>query len=372
MRFDSRLGFVSLVAAKQPGSKKPLNVSLQMNSTSNFSVFQSLLETHSPTSIKAGSLITAKVSEVTKDGAYVSIAGLKVEGFVPAKELPPTGLTAGVEHDFLVLSVPVREDEHAQLSAKQANAWKEVGALLENQATEEVVIRKAAQNRATERCAGVVATIRGLRAFIPYSQLSTGGLPVDKLVHTTVKVKVITCDFNEGRIILSHRKAVEADRDAHLATLTPGTIVRGIVTNVVDYGAFVDIGSGVRGLVHVSELSSRRGQARELAKQGESVDVVVLSSDAQTGRVSLSIKKAKQAFFFNTLSKGAQLTGKVARVMEYGAFIELDECTDGLLHISHIPGGSRGLATLTPGLEVLVEVIEIDTDRMKIGLSLVA
>lgn len=345
-----------------------------MSSTiqSTDSVFQSLLETHSPKTITAGSLIKAKVSEVTKDGAYVTIAGLKVEGFVPSKEMPSTGLAAGAEHDFLVLSVPVREDEHTQLSANQASAWKEVEALFANQATEEAVIRKVAQNRATERCSGVVAIINGLRAFIPYSQLFTGGLPVEKLLHTTVKVKVITCDFNEGRIILSHRKAVEADRDAHLASLKPGTIVRGVVANVVDYGAFVDIGSGVRGLVHVSELSGRRGQARDLAKPGEPVDVVVLSSDAQTGRVSLSIKKAKQAQFFNTLSNGTRLSGKVARVMEYGAFIELDDCTDGLLHISRIPGGSRGLATLTPGLEVLVEVIEVDTDRMKVGLSLVA
>lgn len=343
-----------------------------MNSTSTNSVFQTLLETHNPATITAGTIIKATVSEVTRDGAYLAIPGLKVEGFVASDELPEGGLSKGVESDFLVLSVPVREDEHAQLSARQATAWKEVEALVTSGAIEEVVIRKVAQNRATDRCAGVVAIIRGLRAFIPYSQLSTGGLPVEKLLHTTIKVKVISCDFNEGRIILSHRQAVEADRGAHLASLTPGTIVRGVIANVVDYGAFVDIGSGIRGLVHVSELSSRRGQARELAKPGEAVDVVVLSSDAQTGRVSLSIKKAKQAKFFGSLATGDQRTGKVARVMEYGAFIELDECTDGLLHISRIPGGSRGLETLTPGLEVLVEVIELDNDRMKVGLSLVA
>lgn len=342
-----------------------------MNTSTN-NDFQSLLEAHAPSTITAGSLITACVCEVTKDGAFVAIRGQKVEGFVPNDEMPEGGLTVGVESAFLVVSVPVREDEHAQLSARQAKAWKEVEELASTGTIEEVVIRKVAQNRTTDRCAGVVATIRGLRAFIPYSQLSTGGLPVEKLLHTTVKVKVILCDFNESRIVLSHRQAVEANRDAHLASLTPGTIVAGVVANVVDYGAFVDVGCGVRGLVHVSELSNRRATAKEVLKVGEAVEVVVLSSDAQTGRVSLSIKKAKQAKFFSSLKTGDQLTGKVARVLEYGAFIQLDECTDGLLHVSRIPGGSRGLATLTPELEVLVEIIELDCDRMKVGLSLVA
>jgi 4-hydroxy-3-methylbut-2-enyl diphosphate reductase len=322
---------------------------------------------------KRGAIVSGEVVGITKEGAWVNL-GTKADSLLPADELADASLEVGQRADFFVVSEP-NEDGQAMLSLKAARSWSELSNLLETNATETVTITKVIRSKANDHIAGAIASIRGQRGFIPASQLSGRRDTLDKAVGTSVPVKVITVDPVERKLILSQRKAEAEMRDSFFATVQKGDIVSGRVVNIVDFGAFVDLGCGVTGLVHRSEIGNRSSaKPSELLTVGQELELLVLNVNPETKKVDLSLKQVAQARVLSTLSKGQVVEGKVARFMEYGAFIDLGGI-DGLLHNSELPGDSprsrpSAKDVLSIGQTLKLVVIELNVESKKVGLSL--
>jgi ribosomal protein S1 len=263
----------------------------------------------------------------------------------------------------------------ALVSLKAATAWSEVRELHDGNITEEVTVQKVIKSKQNGHLAGVIASIRGLRGFIPASQLSGRRDMVDQLVGTTVPVKVITVDLEDRKLILSQRKAEAELRDSFFATIAIGQIVSGRVVNVVDFGAFVDLGCGVSGLVHRSEISSSRSaRPSELLSVGQELELLVINVNQETKKVDLSLRRVEESRLMTRFAKGQVVEGKVARFMDYGAFVDLGG-VDGLLHNSELPaetgkGRPTARALLRAGETIKVVIIELNAESKKIGLSL--
>jgi len=328
-----------------------------------------LLESFCPVRVQRHALVPGKIVSIDKNSAWVNI-GAKADSLVPVEELEHCGLTVGQTAEFLVVSEP-DEDGQALLSARKALAWNQVRSMLAMNASESVTIKKLVTSRGSKHIAGAVVDIRGLRGFIPSSQLVTRGFALQRLVGTEVQVKVMQADACQGRLVLSERKAAEENKARVLAKIQPGQIVSGKVTNLVDFGAFVDIG-GASGLVHRSELSSNRNaEPASLVTVGQELELVVLSVNTEKQQVALSLKQAAQARFLNSIAKDQVVTGVVARLTDFGAFVALSSCMDGLLHNSEIGNGHRDArSALRPGDTIEAVVIELDIERRKVGLSI--
>lgn len=333
-----------------------------------------LLANFNPIKLERNSLVKGQVVLVTKEGAWVSF-GLKAESLVDRDEAERFALKVGDSRTFFVASDP-DENGQAILSLARAESWDSIRRYLDNNLTVEARIKGVARFKEGNQIAGVKAEVDGLHAFIPASQLVVRGSAIEGLSGTTVPVKVLKADFEKHRIILSQRKALEEQRSARLAEIQVGQNVVGTVTNVTDFGVFVDIGNGVSGLVHRSQITGGPTATREdLAKlmpAGREFDLAVIGVDLDKGQLSLSLKKARQAGVFSTIQKGKVLSGRVARITSFGAFVELEGCVDGLLHNSAL--GARGTtaqAVLTIGqtIEVVVLNVNAETEKVSLGLN---
>ncbi len=322
---------------------------------------------------KRGSIMSGEIVAIGKDGAWVSLGG-KSDSLLHKDELEGLTLTVGQRADFFVVS-DTDEDGQALVSLKAARAWGEIRDLHAGDITEEVTVAKVVKSKQSGHVAGVLADIRGLRGFIPASQLSGRRDMVDKLVGTTIPVKVITVSPEERKLILSQRKAEAELRDSFFATIASGQLVSGRVVNVVDFGAFVDLGCGVSGLVHRSEISSRRSaRPAELLEVGQELELLVLNVNQETKKVDLSLRRVEESRLMTRFSKGQVVEGRVARFMDYGAFIDLGGI-DGLLHNSELPveagkGRQSARDLLRAGETIKAVIIELNPESKKVGLSL--
>lgn len=260
--------------------------------------------------------------------------------------------------------------------------WKHVQTLYEND--EVVSLQVYGYNRG-----GVLVQGEGIQGFVPVSHLVD--MPcnageeerrqiLNDYVSRILDLKVIECEPAQERIVLSERAALagQGRRRQLFSTLKPGEIVHGTVTNVTDFGVFVDLG-GLEGLIHVSELSwGRVSHPSSILKVDQPIDALVLMISEENGRVALSLKRLQSNPWEELISNyqaGDVVEATVTAIMRYGAFARLTEGVEGLIHIStiHMPPGIKDLEEyLTKGQTVQVRILHIDAERRRLGLGLVS
>jgi small subunit ribosomal protein S1 len=336
---------------------------------------------------KRGDIRTGVIIEQNETGLVVDV-GLKQEGLVPASDLDrledgaKESVAAGAEVTVMVVRTSGREG-HPILSISQARMqqdWINAEEMMKNDELLELEI--IGSNRG-----GLIVPFGKLRGFVPASHVS--GMPrrlspqqrrerLDGMVGQSIGLKVIEVDRHRRRLILSQRRALRAwqeqQRDRVIQELTEGETRTGQVTSLTDFGAFVDLG-GADGLIHVSELSwVRVDHPRDVLKVGDEVDVYVLNIDRKRKRIGLSLKRLKPdpwSLVEEHYQPGDLAEGRVTRVLDFGAFIELDLGVEGLLHPTEMIGTPE-LAPddiLEPGETVLVKILHTDARRRRIALS---
>jgi small subunit ribosomal protein S1 len=309
--------------------------------------------------------------------------GAKRDGLVPYKDLAllndeyRNGLHVGAKVPVYVLDTADSRDEIiVSLNKGLAQRdWLRAQELLESGECFEGTVQTA--NRG-----GLVVSFGRLRGFVPNSHLTSvpRSLRGDRLQRAksdllgkTLSLAMIEVNQADQKLVLSERVARRSQRKQLLEELTEGDVRTGTVRNLVSFGAFVDLG-GVDGLVHISELEWRHVKhPGEVLSVGDSVEVYVLDVDRERERIGLSRKRLLPDPWTTVtggLNPGDVVQGTVTGVVEFGAFVDLGQGVDGLVHISEMPDGAQAKASLAPGAPVQVRVLRIDPGRRRISLSL--
>ena len=346
--------------------------------------FEELL--NSVSEVYTGDVVTAEVISVDNDQANVVIEGTGIEGVLTRRELTNDRdanvadlVKVGETLEVLVLRQVVGKDTDTVtylVSKKRLEARKAWDKLVGRE--EEVVTVKG--TRAVK--GGLSVEFEGLRGFIPASMLDTRFVRnTERFVGQEFDAKIKEVDPKENRFILSRREVVEASAAAARAEvfgkLNVGDIVTGKVARLTSFGAFIDLG-GVDGLVHVTELSHERNVSpKSVVSVGDEVDVKVLAIDEEAGRVSLSLKATTPGPWDGVeqkLAAGDVIEGKVKRLTDFGAFVEVLPGIDGLVHISQISHKrvENPKDVLSVGQDVTVKVLEVNADAERVSLSIKA
>jgi small subunit ribosomal protein S1 len=327
-----------------------------------------------------GDVVTGNVVRIDNDEVLVDI-GYKSEGVIPASELsirksvdPSDEVELGEEVDALVLT---KEDQDGRLilSKKRARfekAWRRIEAAAES--GEPVV------GAVIEVVKGGLIIDLGVRGFLPASLVDIRRVPnLDEYMGQSIECKVIELNRSRNNVVLSRRAVLEEqrkeDRERILDRLQPGQVVDGTISNIVDFGAFVDL-DGIDGLIHISELSwSHVNHPSEILNIGDEVSVKVLDIDRQRQRISLGLKQTQEDPWqrvVDTYNIGDELEGNVTKVVTFGAFVEILDGVEGLVHISelaqHHVDNPREI--IQPGDPVRVKILEIDSERRRLSLSI--
>ncbi|MBQ3304950.1 MAG: bifunctional 4-hydroxy-3-methylbut-2-enyl diphosphate reductase/30S ribosomal protein S1, partial [Clostridia bacterium] len=324
--------------------------------------------------IRPGQIITGKVEMITDDEVCVNI-GYKSDGIVKKSELSSTDVKEGDEIEVEVVKV---NDGEGNVVLSQKNiinrkAWEDICAKEEAGEFVEGIGKEAVKG-------GLLADVCGIRTFIPASQLSLRYVEkIDEFVGQPMTLKIIEIDKAKKRIVAS-RKAVlmaeEAEKKKKIwESLEVGSVVKGIVRRLADFGAFVDIG-GVDGLVHVTDLSwGRVKHPSEVVSVGQEIDVKIKNIDPERERISLSYKETQPRPWTVAGEKypvGSVVEGKVVRIASFGAFVELEPGLDGLVHISQIALTriAKVEDEVKEGDIVRVKVLYVNTEAKRISLSI--
>ncbi|MCD8842987.1 30S ribosomal protein S1 [Staphylococcus gallinarum] len=337
--------------------------------------------------IKEGDKVTGEVLEIEEKQVIVHVNGSKFNGIIPISQLsthhidtPSDAVKVGDEIGAYVTKVEYDEENETGayiLSTRQLETEKSYEFLQEQLDNNETIEAKV-----TEVVKGGLVVDVGQRGFVPASLISTDFIEdFSDFEGQVLKLKVEELDPANNRVILS-RKAVEElenaeKKDALLSSLNEGDVIDGKVARLTNFGAFIDIG-GVDGLVHVSELSHEHVKSPEdVVSIGDDVKVKVKSIDKDSERISLSIKDTLPSPFESIqgeFSEGDVIDGKVIRLAEFGAFVEIKPGVQGLVHISEISHKHIGTPSevLEPGQEVKVKVLGVDIENERISLSIKA
>lgn len=331
--------------------------------------------------IHEGDILKGTVISVNDKEVLVNI-GYMADGIISREELtddadvsPKDLLNPGDEIQVYILEVNDGEGNVA-LSKKLADSlgvWDEFETSLKDGTTLEVKISEIVKG-------GAVAHVKGVRAFIPASQLAYNFVEnTNEFLGKTLTVKVIELDKEKKKVVLSRKEVekegVEAKKSALWNSLKKGEKRQGTVTRLAKFGAFVDLG-GVDGLIHVSDLSWKRvNNASDIVSVGDTVEVYVIDFDKVKGRISLGLKEVNQDPWNNIYEKykpGVVTEGTVVRFMDFGAFVELEAGIDGLVHISEISEDRilKPSDVLKIGDTVKVKVLEINEKDHRISLSI--
>lgn len=336
--------------------------------------------------VKVGDIVKGEVLAIEDKQAIVGIEGAGVEGVVPAKELstlPVEDINEAVKVgdvlELVVISAIGKDKENGSylLSKRRLDA-KKVWEDIEKDFQEGKIIEAPVTNVVK---GGLVVDV-GVRGFVPASMVEDHFVAdFEDYKGKTLTFKIVEIEPSENRLILSHKAVVEAEKakqkEALLADLYEGQEVEGKVARLTDFGAFVDLG-GIDGLVHVSEISHGHvGKPSDVLSVGDTINVRILSVDADKERVSLSIKDTLPGPWTNIEEQaavGSVLTGTVKRLTSFGAFVEVFPGVEGLIHISQI--SHKHIATphevLQEGDEVQVKVLEVNPSEHRIALSIKA
>jgi len=327
-----------------------------------------------------GDLVTGTVVQVERDEVLLDI-GYKSEGVIPARELsirkdanPADIVQLGDEIEALVLQ---KEDKDGRLilSRKRAayeRAWNDIEKKFEageNVTGEVIEVVKG----------GLILDI-GLRGFLPASLVDLRRVKdLHMFLGERLEARVIEMDRNRNNVVLSRRVVLEEDRKQErqevLNKLVKGMILPGTVSSIVDFGAFVDLG-GIDGLVHISELSwSHVNHPSEVVSVGDKVEVQVLDVDMARERISLGLKQTQDDPWRQLVKEfqvGVIVDGKVTKIVPFGAFVEIGEGVEGLVHISEMARGhvEKPEDVVRVGDQIKVKVMDVDLDRRRISLSI--
>ena len=324
--------------------------------------------------LRPGQVVTGTVVQITDDEVCVNV-GYKADGLVKKSDLSSTDVKVGDEIEVEVVKV---NDGEGNVLLSQKNiinrkAWEDIVAKQEAGEFVEGVGKEAVKG-------GLLADVMGVRTFIPASQLSLRYVEkIDEFVGQPMTLKIIEIDKAKKRIVAS-RKAVlvaeEAERKKELWNkLEVGSIVKGTVRRLADFGAFVDIG-GIDGLVHVTDLSwGRVKHPSDVVSVGQEIDVKILNVDPERERVSLSYKQTQPRPWTVAGEKypvGSIVEGKVVRITTFGAFVELEPGLDGLVHISQcaLTRIAKVEDAVNVGDIVRVKVLDVNTEAKRISLSI--
>jgi small subunit ribosomal protein S1 len=328
---------------------------------------------------RRGEVHEAVILSITEKDVIVDL-GAKRDGIVPRKDLESLddAFRASLQVGDRVPVVVLKESAHHNgilVSLKKGQDWLRAQDLLESGEVFEAKV--TGFNRG-----GVIVSFERLRGFVPNSHLTS--LPPglrgkrlrqakSELVEQTLSLVVIEADQQRRRLVLSERAPGRRRRQQLLGELTEGEVRTGIVRNLVDFGAFVDLG-GVDGLIHISELDWKHvNHPSEVLSVGDEVEVYVLSVDRERERIELSRKRLLPDPWHHataTLGEGEVVEGTVTDVVRFGAFVEIGKGVEGLVHISEMPGGQATRSDLEPGSPVTVRVLEIDEGERQIALRL--
>jgi small subunit ribosomal protein S1 len=326
-----------------------------------------------------GDVVTGKVVRIDNDEVLVDI-GYKSEGVIPSNELsirksvdPHDEVELGEEVDALVLT---KEDQDGRLimSKKRARferAWRRIEAAQES--------GEPIPGSVIEVVKGGLIIDLGVRGFLPASLVDIRRVPnLDEFLGQTLECKVIELNRSRNNVVLSRRAVLEEqrreDRERILDRLQPGLVVEGQISNIVDFGAFVDL-NGIDGLIHISELSwSHVNHPSEILEIGQTVQVKVLDIDRDRQRISLGLKQTQEDPWqrvVDTYHVGDELEGKVTKVVTFGAFVEILDGVEGLVHISELAPHhvENPREVVLPGDEIKVKILEIDSERRRLSLS---
>lgn len=337
--------------------------------------------------IKEGDKVTAKVQQVEDKQVVVHIDGAKYNGIIPISQLsthhienPSEIISEGDEIEAYVTKIEIDEENESGayiLSKRQLETEKSYEYLQEKLDNDEVIEAKV-----TEVVKGGLVVDVGQRGFVPASLISTDFIEDFSVFEgQTIRLKVEELDPENNRVILSRKAVEQAENDVKKASLldslNEGDVIKGKVARLTNFGTFVDIG-GVDGLVHVSELSHEHVQSPEdVVSVGQEVDVKVKSVEKDSERISLSIKDTLPTPFENIKGKFHEndvIEGKVIRLANFGAFVEIAPGVQGLVHISEIAHKHIGTPSevLEPGQQVSVKILGIDEENERISLSIKA
>src|SRR5213595_706127 len=329
--------------------------------------------------MRIGEVITAEVVSVDENFVVVN-AGLKSESIIAVDEFRnDAGQVEVKPGDFVSVSIEALEDGYGatRLSrdkAKRMAAWLELEKALETGEKVQGVITGKVKG-------GLTVMTRGIRAFLPGSLVDLR--PVKDTTPyegKEMEFKVIKLDRKRNNVVVSRRAVLEetagAEREHLLASLQEGATVKGIVKNITDYGAFVDLG-GIDGLLHITDLAWRRVKhPSEILNVGDEVEAKVLKFDQEKNRVSLGMKQLGEDPWVGLSRRyptGTRLFGKVTNITDYGAFVEIEQGIEGLVHVSEMDWTNKNIhptKVVQLGDEVEVMILEIDEERRRISLGM--
>lgn len=340
-----------------------------------------LLESTEINQFKTGDVVEGTVISVAKHEVWIDL-GANGVGVVLRREIGHgQKLEKGQE---VVTSVvdPEIEDGYALLSMRRAakdRGWDELQKVYDDQEIVEVTPYDA--NRG-----GLLVELEGIRGFLPVSQLAAGHYPrvsgadkdeilqkLNQLLGKPIRVRILDISRKENKLIFSEKEAIKDDMQDRFASLKVGDVVNGVITGVIDFGAFVNV-DGIEGLIHISEISwDRVEDPKDYVKTGETVEAKIIAIDKD--RLSLSLKQMQEDPWLNEVkafSKGDTVEGKVTRITPFGAFVQLSSSVEALVHVSEM--GDDDSADPEKIFQLnekkKFKVLDIDTDSRKIALSL--
>jgi len=329
--------------------------------------------------LKRGEMITGMVVNVSADTVTIDV-GAKDEGTIPAAEFAQAGMempAVGDEIDALVQATGGSAGvKLSVLEVKQREAWTAVAAAVESGEAIDAVVTAAIKG-------GYKVSLSGLNAFMPRSEADTDmHINAEELVGKTCKVAVLEARRKPENVVVSRKKPMAAERDAQKAAFFEGKAagdkLSGEVKRMADFGAFIDLG-GVDALLHVSDISWRRiKHPSEMLSVGQGVTVEIVKLNAETGKVSVSMKALQSDPWDNVAinyETGMRLTGTVRRLLEFGAVVEIEPGIEGMIHrseLSWIKHDVKPASVLAEGDVVDVSVLEVDAEARRIRLSLKA
>ncbi len=329
--------------------------------------------------MRAGEVITAEVVRVDHNHVVVN-AGLKSESFIPVEEFKNDHGEIEVKPgDYVSVAIEMLEDGYGETrlsreKAKRIAAWND----LDKAMNEGTLVKGMITGKVK---GGLTVMVNGIRAFLPGSLVDIR--PVKDTTPFEGKefeFKVIKLDRKRNNVVMSRRAVMEAnlgeERQSLLENLKEGTIVKGIVKNITDYGAFVDLG-GIDGLLHITDLAWRRVRhPSEVLTVGDEVEAKILKFDQEKNRVSLGMKQLGDDPWVGIARRypaGTRLFGKVTNLTDYGAFVEVEQGIEGLVHVSEMDWTNKNIhpsKVVQLGDEVEVMILEIDEERRRISLGM--
>jgi small subunit ribosomal protein S1 len=346
----------------------------------NFENFAALFEESlSRQEMRAGEVITAEVVRVDANFVVVN-AGLKSESYIVIDEFRNDRGELEVQPgDFVQVAIEALEDGYGETrlsreKAKRLAAWHELEVALEEGKVVQGLVNGKVKG-------GLTVMINGIRAFLPGSLVDLRPVKdTNPYEGKQLEFKVIKLDRKRNNVVVSRRAVLEAtqgaEREALLSSLQEGAVVKGIVKNITDYGAFVDLG-GIDGLLHITDLAWRRVKhPSEVLAVGDEVEAKVLKFDQEKNRVSLGLKQLGEDPWIGIARRyptGTRLFGKVTNLTDYGAFVEIEAGIEGLVHVSEMDWTNKNVhpsRVVQVGDEVEVMILEIDEERRRISLGM--